>query len=384
MEEKKEEIRIEEPKEQEKYEEPREKPIKKEIQGKIIEIQQNNNNGKATEEEFFAVLKMVSPGTNLRTALDGTLKAGKGALIVVENPEVIPLIDGGFRVNCRFTPQRLVELTKMDGAIIISKDIKRINHANVLLAPDNSIKSLETGTRHKAAERTAKQVGTLVIAISERKNEINLFYKNVKYNLKNTAVVLRKANEHIQLLEKQRELFDKHIDRLNHLELRNHPNLHQAMIVIQKGRMIQKISEDLRKYIIELGNEGSLLKTRLKELIVGVEKETNLVIKDYTNLDVKKSRILLDSLSYDEILDSENVMHVLAHETQSKTIPVKGWRMLSKTSLIESDVARIIKQSGSLGKAIYSNVREFTPILGEEKTAQFKQEIDRIKINSIN
>jgi len=381
MEEKKEEVQIEASEMHEESEEIKEKIIKKEIQGKIIEIQPTNN-GKATEEELFNVLKMVSPGTNLRTALDGTLKAGKGALIVVENSDVLPLLDGGFRVNCRFTPQRLIELTKMDGAIVISEDLKRINHANVLLTPESSIKSLETGTRHKAAERTAKQTGTLVIAISERKNEINLFYKNLKYNLKNTAEVLRKANEHIQLLEKQRELFDKHIDKLNHIELRNHPNLRQALVVIQKGRMIQKISEDLRKYIIELGNEGSLLKTRLKELIVGVEKETNLVIKDYTNLDVKKSRILLDSLSYDEILDSENVMHVLAHENQSKTVPVKGWRILSKTSLGESDVAKIIKEVGSLGRAIYSNPRELAPILGEEKTALFKQEVDRIKLNT--
>jgi len=372
--------------EEEKVKEEQEKSIKREVQEKIIEIpreNQQNNNVKATEEEFFSILKMVSPGTNLRASLDGTLKAGKGALIVVENTEVLPLIDGGFRVNCRFTPQRLIELTKMDGAIILSEDLKRINHANVLLTPENKIKSLETGTRHKAAERTAKQTGTLVIAISERKNEINLFYKNIKYNLKNTTEVLRKANEHIQLLEKQRELFDKHVDRLNLVELRNHPNLHQSLIVIQKGRLIQKIAEDLKKYVIELGNEGTLIKTRLKELMLGIEKETNLVIKDYTNLDLKKSRILLDSLSYDEILDSENLVHVLAYETHTKTVPIKGWRLLSKTSLQEADVAKVIKETQGLGKAIHSNARDFVPLLGEEKTALFKQEIDRLKLNAI-
>jgi len=360
---------------------------KKEIQEKIIEIPKENiqnNNGKVTEEEFFSILKMVSPGTNLRTSLDGALKAGKGALIVVENPEVLPIIDGGFRVNCRFTPQRLIELTKMDGAIVISKDLKRINHANVLLTPDNKIKSLETGTRHKAAERTAKQIGTLVIAISERKNEINLFYKNMKYNLKNTADVLRKANEHIQLLEKQRDLFDKHIEKLNSVEIKNHPNLHQALIVIQKGRLIQKIADDLKKYVIELGNEGTLIKTRLKELIAGIEKETNLVIKDYTNLDLKKSRILLDSLTYDELLDTENIFHILAFESSPHTVPIKGWRLLSKTSLQEADIAQVIKSAGSLGKAIHSNARDFIPILGEEKTSTFKQEIDRLKISAIN
>ena len=238
---------------------------KKEIQGTIVPIQPPS--GKVSEEEFFSVLKLISPGTSFRAALDGTLKTGKGALIVIENDQILPLIDGGFRVNCRFTPQRLIELTKMDGAILLSKDLKRISHANVLLTPDSKIKTAETGTRHKAGERTAKQTGTLVIAISERKNEINIFYKNLKYNVKNTNEVLRKANDHIQILEKQRDLFDKHVEKLTKLEIRNHPSLGQALNVIQKGRIIQKIAADMKKYVIEAGAEGTLLKTRLKEII---------------------------------------------------------------------------------------------------------------------
>jgi diadenylate cyclase len=353
---------------------------KKEVQGTIIPVVQVQN-GKVSEEDFFSVLKIVSPGTNLRTALDGIIKMGKGAIIAVESTEIIPILDGGFRVNCRFTPQRLMELTKMDGAIILSKDLKRISLANVLLTPDSKIKSSETGTRHKAAERTAKQTSSLVIAVSERKNEINLFYKNLKYHLKSTPDILRRANEHIQLLEKQRELFDKNIEKLNKLELRNNPSLSQAILIIQKGRLIQKISDDLKRYVIELGNEGSLIKTRLKELISGIEKETNLVIKDYTKLDLKKSKILLESLSYDELLDSNNILSVLAYENISP-VQVKGWRILSKTSLIESDIAKIIKDSGSLGKAIHSNAHEISPILGDDKTQLFKEEINRIKLNS--
>ena len=164
------------------------------------------------------------------------------------------------------------------------------------------------------------------------------------------------------------------------MELRNNPSLSQAMLIIQKGRLIQKISEDLKRYVLELGNEGSLIKTRLKELIAGIEKETNLVIKDYTKLDIKKSKILLESLSYDELLDSDNILSVLAYESPVP-MQVKGWRILSKTSLTESDIAKIIKESGSLGKAIYSNAREFAPILGEDKTQLFREEINRIKLN---
>lgn len=352
--------------------------LRKEVQETIV---QPVESGKVSEEELFNILKMVAPGTNLRNGLDGALKAGKGALIVIENDKVMPLLDGGFRVNCRFTAQRLIELTKMDGAITLSKDIKKINGANIQLTPDSRIRTLETGTRHKAAERTAKEASCVVVAISERRHEIHIFYRNIKYPLKSTEEIIRKANEHIQLLEKQRDLFDTHIDKLNKLELRNYPSLHQAVQVIQKGRMIQKISEDLKKYVVELGSEGTLLKTRLKEITAGVEKEVNLVIKDYTKLDVKKSKVLLESLTYDELLDPDNITGVLAYEKLIQTAPIQGWRILSRTSLQEADIAKLIRETGSLGEAIHSNVKAFFEIIGEEKARVFKEEIDKIKLN---
>ncbi len=357
-----------------------EKEIKevREIQKTILPVQQH---GKVSEEELFSMLRIVAPGTGLRTALEGIVRAGKGAIIVIENEHLLPLLDGGFRVNCRFTPQRLVELAKMDGAIVLSKDMRRINHANILLTPDNTIRSSETGTRHKAAERTAKQIGNLVIAISERKREINIFYKGTRYTLKHTDEVLRKANEHLQLIEKQRELFDKHTEKLNKLEIRNYPSLLQAMLVIQKGKLIEKISSEIKRDIVELGNESTILRARLKEILAGVEKEINLVIKDYTRLDVRKTRMLLETLSYDEILDSENILKALAYEQPLQTSPIKGWRILTKTSLPEQEIAEIIKSTQSLGKALHSHITVYTEILGEEKAARFKEELTKIKVS---
>jgi diadenylate cyclase len=354
--------------------------VKKEVQGTILPTA--SVNGKVTDEEFYSVLKTISPGTNLRSALDGALKIGKGALIVLENDSLFPLIDGGFRVNCRFTPQKLIELTKMDGAIILSKDTKKINYANVLLTPNSQIKSNETGTRHKAAERTAKETGSLVIAISERKHEITIYYKNLRYQVKSTEEVLRKASTYVQMLEKQRELFDVFVTKLNTSELHNYPSLHQAVNVLQKGRLILKVAEDLKKYMFELGTEGLIIKMRMKEIIAGVEKETHLVVKDYTNLDLKKSKTLIDDLSYDEILDPENILRVLAHQTFTTAVPVKGWRILSKTTLSEADIAKLLKERNSLGEAIYANIQSCTEVLGQDKAKMFKDEIERIKLNA--
>jgi diadenylate cyclase len=351
--------------------------FQKELQEAIIP----SKNNKPSKEELYNVLKVIAPGTNFRTALDNIVKGGRGALIVIENESLLPLLDGGFRVNCRFTPQKTVELSKMDGAIILSPDMKRIDSANVQLTPDSKIKTNETGTRHKAAERTAKQTGCIVVAVSERRHEIILFYKNSKHVVKYTAELLRTANEQTQLLEKHRELFDTYLERLTRSELRNYYNVNHAISVIQKGRIIQKIAEDLKKYIVELGSEGVLLKTRLKEISHNVEKETDLVIKDYTKIGLAKSKLLLETLSYDELLDAENIKKAIAYEKEIKADPLKGWRILSKTSLQEPDIALLIKEATNLGKIIHAETDFYKKILGEEKANQFKEEIERIKLN---
>jgi diadenylate cyclase len=354
---------------------------KKEVQKKIIELSEQNN-GKATEEEFVNILRLLSPGTNLRTSLEGIVKIGKGAIIVVENELTEELLDGGFKLNCRFTPQKLMELSKMDGALVLSKDMKKIMYANVLLTPSSNIPTIETGTRHKAAERTSKMTGTLVIAVSERKNEITVYYKNIRYPLINSNELLRKANEQIQLLEKQRELFDSHVEKLDKFEIQNYHGLHQATQVIQKGYVVQRMASEIQRSLIELGKEGTLLKTRFKELLSNVEQETELVIKDYTKLDMKKSRTLLRTLSYDELLDLENIFRALAYETKLQQKPIRGWRILGKTSLEEPHKAALVKESASLGKAINSNIAFYKTIFGDqEKAERFKDEIERLKLS---
>lgn len=353
---------------------------KKEVQKRIIELPEMPNNAKANEEEFVNILRIVSPGTNMRTALEGIVKIGKGALLLVENEFTNELIDGGFKLNCRFTPQRLMELSKMDGAIILSQDMKKIMYANVLLTPDGRIPSNETGTRHKAAERTAKMTGALVIAVSERKNEINVYFKNLKHTLVNSNELLRKTNEQVQILEKQRELFEKYREQLDRFELQNYHTLHQAVKMIQKGLLIQKITADIQRLVVELGKEGTLLKTRLKELVKSIPEETDLAVSDYTKLDLKKSRTLLKSLTYDEILDEENILKSLAYDNLLQSRPIKGRRILKKTLLTDAEIAALIKESGSLGKAINSNITYYKGILGEERANLFKEEIERIKL----
>ncbi len=356
-----------------------------EVQKNIINKISSKDFEKETvsEQEFFNVLKFVSPGTHFRSALEGALQSKRGALIVVENENTAGIFDGGFRIGSRFTPQRLIELTKMDGAIILSKDSKKINYANVLLVPSSKFKTIETGTRHKAAERTAKQAKTLVIAISEKKEQITLYYKNIRYPLINTGDLLRKANEHIQLLEKQRKLFDNFLEKLNHSEIKNYFDLKLAINVIQKGTLIQKVVKELEKYSIELGGESTLIKISLKEIWMGVEKETELVIKDYSRVSLKRSREFLDELGYHEILSEETIARALGYENPNFSLgSIKGWRILSKTLLSEENIEKIINYlgDGNLKTLLESDETFFIGFFLEiEPARKLKEQIDKLK-----
>ncbi len=340
---------------------------KKEIQARILK----QNNGITTKEEFSDILKYTSPGTNLRSGLNNILKSGRGSLIVISNESTHLVIDGGFKVNSRFTPQRLVELAKMDGAIILSKDMRKILNANVLLTPDHKIPSKETGTKHKAAERTAKMTKTLVIAISERKKEINLYYKNIKYHLRPTAEIMRRITETLQIIEKHRELFDLYIEQLNRSEIKNNPDLKLACKAVQKGKTIQKILKEKENDLIELGNEGREARLRLRELIKGVEKETNFVIKDYTKLNLKKSKNILDSLKLEELIESENILTSLAQNKTSNFEQIKGWRLLSKTNLEDSEIASLIQEFKSLDKILGSEKNKHKTMINKITKLQF-------------
>ena len=140
--------------------------------------------------ELVEILKMIAPGTQIREGLDNILKAKTGALIVIgDSKEVMEIVDGGFNINVDYTPARLYELAKMDGAIILSEDLKRILFANAQLMPDASIPTTETGTRHRTAERVSKKTGNIVISISQRRGIITIYNSNERYVLEDTSRV---------------------------------------------------------------------------------------------------------------------------------------------------------------------------------------------------
>ncbi len=345
---------------------------KKEIQAKLVE-----NKKEIKKAEITDVLKMISPGTFLRTAIEGVQKAKTGGLIVVYNDTVQNIFEGGFKINARFTPQRIIELGKMDGAIIISKDLKKILYANVLLTPDNSIHSNETGTRHKAAERTAKQAGTATICVSQRRDEIALFYGNTKYIIRDTNEIIRRATSTLQIIEKHRETFDKNLEDLDREELKKRPRLIKSLLFIQRGIIILKVSETLRGYLLELGTEGTIVKARSKELLYKVDKEVDEVIKDYSRIGSTKSRKILSMLSYDELLEINNIKQCLG--VSEDFALTKGHRQLGKIGISEEDAGLLIKEFKNLQKIVDLSREDISKYFSKEKADEIFDKLGHIK-----
>ena len=332
----------------------------------VISIPSPDAPNKKNERNITDMLKIFSPGTSMRTALDDIMRAGMGALIVVDKEGLSGIAEGGFRINCKFSAQKLVELAKMDGAIILSSDLKKILYANTLLVPRAGINSRETGTRHKAAERTSKQLKTLVAAVSERRNKITIYYGDENYVLEESEEILRRATETLQILEKQKEIFNDLISHLNVLEITNLVTIGEVSNVLQRIEIIKKVSDIVKRYLIELGREGSIVSMRLKELTKNLEKEGKMILEDYFGNKSQSAEKILNSMNFDFLFDASNISRILFEDLYDRSVSPKGFRILSKTSLLEKDIRNLIANFSNLEDIFNSNRDSFVAALKNE------------------
>jgi len=340
----------------------------------IIEAKEEKTEKKLS---FLDVLSRLAPGKSLRIAIDDILHGRAGALIVFDSPQLKGMLEGGFRVNCKFSPQKLAELAKMDGAIVLSSDSKRILSANNLLVPDTRIPTNETGTRHKAAERTAKQTSTPVIAVSERRRKVSLFYEDKKYVLQDSESLLRRATETLHILEKQREICDDIITNLNVLEITNLVSVGDVCSVLQRIEIVTKMMNSMRRYLIELGREGFIIKMRVRELFKGIEAEEQAILSDYVSRPSTTKRFLSD-ISYDGLLNTEALARTIFGLSLDDNIHTKGYRILGKLNLTEREIRALINRFENLGNIINAQDGELANIL-KQKTSSFKKEFEGLK-----
>ena len=223
---------------------------------------------KLWDPRFVKMIKKMAPGTALREGLENILRAKMGALVLLDDsPEALRIVDCGFALNAEYTPSNFYELAKMDGALVLSGDGKRILYANAQLIPDPGIPTFETGTRHRTAERAAKQTGALVVAISHRRNIITMYLGNLRYTLKDITFILARANQALHTLERYKQALTKSLRNLNVLELEDLVSLGDVVELIIRGERVVRIAREIEQNVIELGSEGRLVSMQLEEVM---------------------------------------------------------------------------------------------------------------------
>jgi len=301
---------------------------------------------------LLGTLEQIAPGTQLRQGVDHIISARTGALIVIGAVEhVMPLCDGGFHIDAPFNAQRLFELAKMDGAIILNEQIDRILWANVHLQPDASLPTTETGMRHRTAERVAKQTDALVISISQRRDVVSIYQDKQKWVLSDIPVLLDKANQAIQTLQRYRDRLDQVSSNLSALEFEDLVTLMDVVNVVQRGAMVQQVATEIERYISELGTEGRLVQMQLDELMVNVVDDAVMVVRDYVSAGTRPRDAIADlvALSNEELLDLLRVAKSLGYDGPmqilDQSVRPKGYRQLRRiprlpVAVIERIVAR--------------------------------------------
>ncbi len=333
----------------------------------------------------------VAPGTELRQGIDDIIRSHEGALIVVGVPDDLAfMFSGGIRIGLPFTPQLLFELAKMDGAIIVTEDIGLLSHANVQLTPDPTIPSNETGTRHRTAERVAKQTETLVVSISQQRETVTIFVGHQRYQLDPIASVLAKTNQAVATLETYRQRLEQVLTRLTALEFQNAVVLDDVLVVLQRAEMTTRVAEEIERDCFELGSDGRLIRMQLSELIGEVPAEKAAVVRDYCVEDPERALDALSQLPYSDLVDMEVLQEVLGYPRTVNAldhgVSPLGYRILSHIPrLPEAVIAQVVSDMDGLESIFRASQRELEAVegIGSVRAREIREGLRRLQEHNL-
>jgi diadenylate cyclase len=347
------------------------------------------------DDLFRATLAAVAPGTPFRDGLERILRGHTGALIVLGHGKVVAdLCSGGFELDVEFSATRLRELAKMDGAIVLSSDLTRILRANVHLMPDPTIHTEESGTRHRTAERVARQTDYPVISVSQSMRIIALYLGGRRYVLDDSGAILSRANQALATLERYKTRLDEVAGTLSALEIEDLVTVRDAISVSQRLEMVRRIADEIESYVVELGTDGRLLSLQLEELMAGVETERELTVRDYLPgaARVGAGEVLshLSAMSPTELLDLTLLARTLGFaggaEVLDTQVSPRGYRMLAKVPRLPRLVVdRLVDHFGTLQKLLAAGVDDLQTVdgVGDARARAIREGLSRLAESSI-
>jgi diadenylate cyclase len=312
-------------------------------------------------DALHEALAAVAPGRPLRDGLDRVVRAKMGALVVVgDGPDVLAICSGGFLLDSPYSPQRLSELAKMDGAIILSSDCTRIARANVHLVPDPTVTTSETGTRHRTAERVARSLHVPVISASEEMGVISVYAGGAKHQLQDISRLLDRANQALQTLERYKARLDDALGALTANELEDVATVRDVALVVQRGDMVHRIATELETMIVELGVDARLLRLQLDEVYGEIDDEIELVAADYPTITGNYAGSGLDG---------------------DASASPRGLRVLARVPRVTPALAQaVVDRFGELSKLQRATIDEIAevPGLDVDQAEEIKATLDRL------
>jgi diadenylate cyclase len=343
-----------------------------------------------------ANLAMMAPGTALRDGLERILRGRTGALIVLGHDKVVETIcTGGFPLDVDFSATALRELCKMDGAVVLSSDGARIIRAAVHLMPDPDIPTDESGTRHRTADRVARQTGFPVISVSQSMHLIGLYLNGQRHVLDDSAAIMSKANQALATLERYKLRLDEVSSTLSALEIEDLVTLRDALTVVQRLEMVRRIADEIAGYVVELGTDGRLLALQLDELMSGVDADRTLVVRDFLPANPRERSAVealadLDLLSANDLIDLVSIAKALGHagtaEALDNAVSPRGFRLLAKVPRLPASVVdRLVHHFGSLQRLLGATVEDLQAVdgVGENRARGVREGLSRLAEASI-
>ncbi|MGH9082957.1 MAG: DNA integrity scanning diadenylate cyclase DisA [Acidimicrobiales bacterium] len=367
-------------------------------------------------EPLRGALALVAPGMPLREGLDRILQAKRGALVVVsDDAAVLSICTGGFSLDAEFSPQRLSELAKMDGAIILTSDASRIAWANVHLMPKASIVTTETGTRHRTAERVARSIEVPVLAVSEAMATVTVYCGTMKHSLQRTGRLVDRASQAIAAGQRFKTRFDLALSLLSTLEVEDTVSLSDVVAVLQPGEMVVRFTREIEDYLVELGEDGRLIRLQIEELGAGVEDTLRLVATDYVVVPgrdrpppagsrgdspgwaraarqsrAERALATLHRLTYDELLGRTAVAAVIGFDdvpgVLDRPAEARGYRLLHRLPRVsDAIIHRIVERFVTLPQLMQASLAELEQVggVGEAKARAVKDGLSRMVEASI-
>ena len=347
------------------------------------------------DKKLLSALSLVAPGTTLRAGIDDVIRARSGALIVIgDASELAFLFSGGMRLDLPLTAQLLYELAKMDGAIIVTPTLAKLSYANVQLMPDPTIPSNETGTRHRTAERVAKQTGAVVLSISQQRETVTLFVGERRYQLGDVAEVLARTNQALGTLETYKTRLDQGLTRLTALEFQGAVVLDDVLVVLQRAEMVTRMAAEIELNCVELGEEARLIRMQLEEQMEEVPREKAAVVFDYERSgDVANGRAALERLAelpYQRLLEFEQLAELLGYPRDTNpldyTVSPRGYRVLQRIPRIPDPVVRhLVLGFGSLEALIRASQRELEAVdgVGSVRAREIRDGLRRLQEHNL-